>query len=136
MQDSSLEVQKALVAALKGNSAVSGLVGQRVYDVPPQGVTFPYISLGPRIAQPEIETIDAEGWELSLTIDSWSRKRGSVEAQRMMSAVTDVVNNQEFSLTGHAVVLQRLEFQSLIRETDQITSHGIQRFIFWTCPTP
>lgn len=38
-----VQVQEALVAALKGDVALAGIVGEAVFDAPPKGQTPPYM---------------------------------------------------------------------------------------------
>nr|MBA3570571.1 DUF3168 domain-containing protein [Pyrinomonadaceae bacterium] len=47
MSDASLELQKAIVAALRSAAGVTAIVGQRIYDQPPASPAFPYTSIGP-----------------------------------------------------------------------------------------
>lgn len=133
MSDASLEVQKALIAALKADATLAGLVSTRIYDRAPDNEPHPHVSLGPQFSQPANETVDADGWETVITIDTWSRKPGRVEANRIAKAIFEIVHDQDFTLDTFTTVLQRLESQNVIEEPDGITTHLVQRFRFWTC---
>ena len=47
VSDASLELQKAIVAALKADAGVDALVGTRIYDAVPMNATKPYVELWP-----------------------------------------------------------------------------------------
>lgn len=127
--DSTLEVHKAFVAALRGDTAVAALVGARVYDRMPQASQFPAISLGPIYGQPAVETVGGEGFELLVTLDIWSRSQaGRVEASRIMAAIIARLNNAELTLDTKSVVLCRLSDQFTVQDQDGVTHHGIQRW--------
>lgn len=49
--DPVLELQGVIVSRLKAYPAVSALVGVKVYDNVPAGVSYPYISIGPSDAR-------------------------------------------------------------------------------------
>ena len=51
--DPSLELQKAIVAALKADAAVTAIINGRIYDAVPGGATKPYVSFGPFQLLPE-----------------------------------------------------------------------------------
>jgi len=41
-----LELQKGIRASLVADSSITDIVSTRVYDEPPEGVTFPYVRFG------------------------------------------------------------------------------------------
>lgn len=43
----SLELQKAITAALRADAAVGALIGDRIFDRPAAGVVYPYARFGP-----------------------------------------------------------------------------------------
>lgn len=126
--DSTLEVQKAIVSALKADAGVSALVGARVYDRVPVGAAFPFVSLGTIFGQPAIETVDGEGFELALTLHFWSRAAGRVETGQAMAAVVAALNDVTLSLDSKTAVLVRLSDQRVMMDDDGVTAHGVQRW--------
>ncbi|TWA16004.1 uncharacterized protein DUF3168 [Sinorhizobium medicae] len=40
------ELQVAIVARLKADAALTALISRRVYDQPPDPVTYPYVTIG------------------------------------------------------------------------------------------
>jgi len=129
--DSTLALQEAIVAALKASSPIGSLIADRVYDRPPQDVVFPYISLGPEQAEPfDAQLLD--GWDVSLQIDTWSRKPGRVEARQIMTAIAGALHDQPLAVSGHAFVMGRMTMQTTMNDPDGVTVHGVQKFRFIT----
>lgn len=127
MADSTLPAQAAIVAALKADAGVTALVGARVYDRAPDDVAFPYVSLGPESAQPfEAQLLD--GWDMSLQIDTWSRKTGRVECRQIMAAIYAALHGAALAVSGHALVMVVLQLQTTMDDPDGVTVHGVQRF--------
>jgi hypothetical protein len=132
-RDPSLEVQAAVIAALRAAGPVAALVGARVYDRAPQSVVFPHVSLGPMLAAPAVETLAGEGWELSVQVDVWSRGAdGRVEALRICRAVGDALHDVALSISGAVVVMLRLTSQRIIGDGDMVTTHGVMDFVITT----
>lgn len=131
MSDSSLPVQAAIVAALKADAEVAGLVGARVYDRAPEAVAFPYVSFGPEAGEP-FDAAALSGWDATIQIDTWSRKGGRVEAKAIMAAISARLHRGALTVAGHALVFLLLEFQTVLDGGDGETVHGVQRFGYRT----
>lgn len=127
MTSPTLELQGAIVARLKAEAGVTGIVGQRIYDPVPAGAVFPYVSMGPR----EELSDDAEcitGIEATMQIDAWSRSGGFSEVSRAADAVRDAIHGYEFNLTTNALVLFEHRLTRIFRDPDGITSHAAMTF--------
>jgi len=97
-----LALQVAIVARLKAHASVTALVGQRVYDEPPQGVTFPYIRIGTFDLSPLRLSGDCTDEDLVLSIECHSRPvAGRVEAGRMAHAVRMALDGASLSVAGY-----------------------------------
>lgn len=133
----SLELQAAIVAALKADSAVKAIVGQspntRVFDNVPRNSSgtitadYPLVSLGPK----QVVSDDADcitGFEITVQIDCWSRAVGFGEVERLADAVRECL----IVMTGDSPVVNDLvlfEFQDMsIRREEGTTSHAILSF--------
>lgn len=115
----SLALQKGLRATLAANSGVTSIVSTRIYDEPPQNVTFPYIRFGD-IEPSAFDTDTTEGSLVSVSIEAHSRSAsGRVEAAQMVEAVKEALHRQEASVTvaGHTLV-------ELIFQTFSVTRDG------------
>lgn len=127
MSSPALELHGLIVARLKTDPAVAALIGDRVYDSVPDGVVFPYVSMGPR---DEISD-DADcitGFEISLQVDVWSRKPGFPEAQRIADAVRASLVEYVFPEMENPLVLFRHDQTRLLRDPDGLTSHAALTF--------
>jgi hypothetical protein len=92
-----LALQKGLLAALKANAGVTALVSSRIYDEPPQNVTFPYARFGD-IAPDAFDTDTKEGAMVGISIEAHSRSAsGRVEAVQIVEAVKEALHRNDLS---------------------------------------
>lgn len=127
MTSPAVELQGAIVAALKGSAPVTALIGNRVYDRVPSGAAFPYVSLGPV----DELTEDADcvvGLDIDLQIDCWSREIGTVEVKRVADAVRRTLNDAALSLTDNGLVYIVHVQTRTITDPDGLTSHAVMTF--------
>lgn len=127
MTSPTLELRPAIIARLAAVSAVTALIGTRVYDRVPAKPVFPYVSFGPA---DEISA-DADcirGFDISLQIDCWSRKVGDPEVSRMADAVRAALDRYEFILTDNAFIEIRHRITRIFRDPDGITEHAAMTF--------
>lgn len=95
-----LSLQKALITVLRGNAGLSALVSDRIYDEPPQPVTFPYVRIGNVDQAPErLSCVDDHN--ITFSIEAHSRPTaGRVEAARIADAIRAALNDQEATITA------------------------------------
>lgn len=116
--DASLALQAALVQALKADSSVSGLVTSRVYDEPPQGLSFPFIRVGNIDARPYRDSCTVAD-EVTFSIECHSRpESGRVEAARMAAAVRAALDQAALTVVGHTLEWLDFTAQTVIRAAD------------------
>lgn len=107
-----LALQKGLRAALVANSGVTALVSTRVYDEPPQNVTFPYLRFGD-INPTAFDTDTKVGATVAITLEANSRSAsGRVEAVKIVEAVNAALHRQEASVTVTGFTLVELIFET------------------------
>jgi len=107
-----LALQKGLRAALVANAGVTALVSTRIYDEPPQNVTFPYARFGD-ISPAAFDTDTKEGALVSIGIEAHSRSAsGRVEAVRIVEAVKEALHRNEGAVTVTGYTLVELIFQT------------------------
>lgn len=110
--DYALALQKGIRAALAADAGVSAIVSSRIYDDPPQNVTFPYVRFGD-IQPSAFDTDTAEGSIVDFSIEAHSRSAsGRVEAVRMVEAVKAALHRKETSVTVSGFTLVELIFQT------------------------
>jgi hypothetical protein len=135
MTSPTLELQVAIVARLKAASAVSAIIGGRVYDDVPSeenrvantGAAFPYVSFGPA----DELTDDADcitGFDISIQLDCWSRSVGFPEVRRLSDAVRAALHDYDLGLTDNALVIFRHRLTRVFRDPDGLTSHAAMMF--------
>jgi len=108
----SLSLQKGIRAALVANSGVTDLVSTRIYDEPPQNVTYPYVRFG-NIEPSAFDTDTAEGALVDLSLEVHSRSAsGRVEAMQVAEAIKVALHRQEASVTVTGYTLVELIFET------------------------
>lgn len=131
MIDPQLPLQAAIVAAVKADAELTGLIGGRIYDrVPvntsgiPQG-PFPYLSFGAADTTDE-DTSCVGPSDCYIDLNGWSREVGYPEVKRIGSRAAALLN-AKLSVAGFEVVTHRVERLSYQREQDGLTSRAILR---------
>ena len=127
--DSQWPLQQAVFGALSADSGITALLGNppRIYDHTPPATAFPYLVLGEATSTP-FDAKTENGMEQTLTLHTWSRARGLKETKQVMAAVTNALDDQALSLSGHTLLSLRVEFGTTSLENDGLTRHGVQRF--------
>lgn len=133
MPSVSLELQKAIVAALKADTAVNGLVAGHVYDTVPSSDPFPRITLGEDQVIPERADCYL-GDEVFITLHVWSRKTGFPETKRIAAAVRTALHDAELELTGFRLVDLASDGERFMRDPDGLTNHAVLTFRALTEP--
>lgn len=114
-------LQKGLVAALRADAGVTDLVGLRIYDEPPEGVTRPYVRIG-NIDVVPLRTQARRAGDIDFSIEVHSRPdtAGRVEATEIAEAVDLALNEAEalVSVEGFEVVLLHWMTQTVGRDDD------------------
>jgi len=114
-----LELQKGVRATLVANSGVTALVAARVYDEPPQNVTYPFVRFGD-IQPRSMDTDGSTGADVTFNIEAYSQTTGRVEATQIAEAVRTALHRQEgsVSLTGFNLIEMRCETYVVDRDRE------------------
>lgn len=121
MSDPSLELQAALVAALKGVSP--HIAGSRIYDAVPANPVFPYVTLGDcQVLPDKADCID--GTEVYPVIDVWSRAVGYPEAKGIVKQILAVLDDQPISISGFSAIVFQFDRVDYLRDPDGLTRHA------------
>jgi hypothetical protein len=128
MITSSVALRAAIHDALSANGGlVATLGGARVYDAPPRGAAFPYVTLG----EARISDVSSDGGttqEHLLTLHAWSRQGGHKEAHVIAGALLQALDDAALSPDGHRLVNLRFSVADIRREADGRTYHAVVRF--------
>jgi len=128
MTFANVALRAAIHDALSADGALTAaLGGQRVYDAPPRGAAFPYVTLG------EARLVDAssdggETQEHLLTLHAWSRQGGHKEAHGIAGALLQALDDAPLAPDGHRLVNLRFSIADIRREADGRTYHAVVRF--------
>lgn len=111
MTDPALELQAAIVAALKDLNTAAG---NGVYDMPPVDqngtitASYPYITIGSGNLVPiDEECFDRS--EFSHQIDVWSDSQGYVEVKTIAGQIRMRLHEQDLTIIGHTVDRMRVD---------------------------
>ena len=122
--DPALPLQAALVASLRGDSAVAALVDARVFDEVPQQAAFPYIALGD--LQGLVFRADQyRGTDATWTLHAWSRAQGSVEVKQILAAMREALDGTALTVTGFRLVSLLVDESRSFLDQDGKTHHGV-----------
>lgn len=97
MTDPGWALQKAFYAALTASLSVP------VYDEPPQGAAYPYVTLNSQAARPD-DPLDSRRDERLVYLTVWSSYRGQREVLEIMGALDAVLHRARLPLeTGRMI---------------------------------
>jgi Protein of unknown function (DUF3168) len=130
----SAALRAAVYDALNANASLTGLLGgAKVYDEPPRGAAFPYVTLGEaRIT--DYSTDGAPSEEHQMTLHAWSRQGGNREAHMIAGALLSALDDAALTLSDHALINLRFSVADVRREADGRTYHALVRFRAVTAP--
>jgi len=134
------ELQLAALNALRASTALTAIVGTKIYDRVPEkqvngqivpDVASPYISFGPvTVISDDADCID--GIEVTFQLDAWSwgsgLAYGSVQVRQIAGLIRKALNNAELSLADNAFVAIRHELTRILRDSDGVTNHAAIQF--------
>lgn len=99
-----LALKRALRAAIGGDAEIAAQThGQPLYDHPPPAARFPYLSFGQGTVH-DWSTATEPGSEILLTLDIWSRARGSAEISTLAESALAAAAGADPSADGHALI--------------------------------
>lgn len=125
----SLALQKAVIAAMKANAGVAALVGAKVYDEPPHGVTPPYVRYGRDNLAPLRMSGDCVDEDIAFSVEVHSRPvAGRVEAKRIAQAVREALDDQTLTVTGFTLEWLQYTTQEITRAADGETYIAVIAF--------
>ncbi len=128
MNLAALELQKAVFAALAGDSGlVSALGGQKLHDLTPARTSYPYISFGPA-SMHDWSTDTEDGSEHFFTLHVWSARRGKSEALTLMDRIDKALHDTAPELAALRLVSLRRDGSEIRFDEDLSVHLGSMRF--------
>lgn len=125
MIDHESALQKAVLAALKGDAAVDALLGGRVFDQAPEGAGFPHLLIGQCESRPL--AADGGGIEQVLTLTGVSCFAGSEEAKAVAAAVRACLHEVVLEADGVRTVSLRVTRADVFRAGDGRRTFAVVR---------
>lgn len=128
MTDIFFNLQETLYNVLAASAEVTALLGTppRLYDHVPPGAAFPYAVFGATHVTPYDNRTDI-GFDHLLTIDIWSRYRGSKEAKDIVTALYDTLHRASLTLTGQTALICEVHSVEVSLDNDGFTTHAAVR---------
>jgi len=124
----SVALRAAIYDALVADGALAALLGgPKVYDQPPRGASFPYVTLGEARLR-DFSAGETRGAEHQLTLHAWSRQGGHREAHMIAGALLQALDDAPLALADHRLVNLRFAHADVRREADGRTYHALVRF--------
>lgn len=102
-------------------SAISGVAGGRVYDAPPQEVSFPHVVIDGGQSIPDDTSGGDDGMSEFFDLHVWSRYRGWKEAKQIVSAIYDALHGTSLTVTGRTSALAWVRTTRPLRDPDGIS---------------
>ena len=122
-----LALQKALIAHLKADPAVTALLGEpgRIWDAAPTDAAFPHLLIGRSESRPV--GADGGGLEQALTLTVASRFRGTEEAKAVLAAVRVALNDAALEADGVRTVRLGIAFADVFPSADGARTFAVLR---------
>jgi hypothetical protein len=122
-------LQKAIYAALSGDSTLALLIGDppRIYDDPPSEAQLPYVQIGDG-SEADWGTATDGGAEHKIAVHVWSRAGGRMEARAILTVIYDVLQDAALTLESNRLINLRFTLSQVWRENDAETYHGMARY--------
>lgn len=134
MSTAAAALRAAIHDALAADGALEALLGgPKIYDEPPRGVAFPYVTIGDAQVS-DFSAGEAPGEEHRLTLNAWSRQGGHREAHTIAGALLGALDDAPLALSGHRLVGLRFATADVRREPDGRTYRALVRFRAVTQP--
>lgn len=119
-------LQSAIYQALTTNTPLMALI-TGVYDRPPQGTLYPYVTLG-QFSGSDWSTKTSTGMEYIVPLHVWSRQGGHKEAATIMESLHTILHQASLTVTGQTLVMIRFSSSDIVLENDGFTYQGVMKF--------
>jgi len=129
---SAYQLQFGIYTALDDDATLSALI-VGIYDNPAQAgdpdddTLFPYVTISDGTSQPW-DTDTDRGDEAIAQIHVWSRASNALEAKQIQDAIYSVLHRGTIVISGSVFIGSDYMTQTVQRDPDGITRHGVQEF--------
>lgn len=128
MADLYKDVIKSIYQALTGDSTLTQLVGSRIYTNIPDNSQYPLCHI--QVDSGDYSGKDFTGQDHAITIVIYSRKTNVVEVSDIRSAIYNILNRSENSLTIDNGHISRVDYDGgdIAKMGDGVTWQGVIQF--------
>lgn len=132
MAPASLELQGAIVSALKSAPLVAALVGQKIYDMAPADAKTPYVVIGD-FDEHRADTTCVRSQKTYVTLHVWSAAlSGFREVRQVADAVSETLHEAPLALpTNKLVSIDHIRTR-VMRDLDGEHSHAVIELVAYT----
>lgn len=128
-------LQAGLISALRGDAALSALLPvyatvPAVFYYVPQNFddSQAYVTIYEIELLPD-DTVNTDGYECTVTIHAWVEEETTAQTGEIQQAIYNLLHkNDTLPLADYSVTGIDCEFQTILRDPDGKTRHGVQRF--------
>lgn len=128
-------LQAALISALRGDASLSALLPvyatvPAVFYYVPQNFddSQPYVTIY-EMSMLQDDTVNTNGYQVTVTIHTWVEEETTAKTGAIMQAIYDLLHkNDTLPVNNYTVTGIDCEFQTILRDPDGKTRHGVQRF--------
>lgn len=120
-------LQQAIYTRLSGDTELVTTLGCDVYDVVPQGATFPYVAIGDVTEDPN-DTMGRTGRDLAVPFHIYSQYAGKKEVKLIHERIDELLDRWAPTITGWNATQMQHEFFETSTEQDGITHRGESRY--------
>ena len=117
-----LDVVKAVMARIIGDTTLSASVGGRIYDIRPQESYLPCVTLD-RLSAVDFGHKTGQGQEVRLDLACWSAYEGRLEVLTMGKRVYDLFHELPLTVANATAFVVRCEASDVIEGGDAVTRH-------------
>jgi hypothetical protein len=104
----------AIITKLRSDETLSSLVSG-IFDDVPQGQPFPFIVIG-EMSETPFSTFGRSGRTSSITVNILSQYKGFKEATGIYAQVNQLLDGQELTLGGYALISLRFTTSQFIKD--------------------
>ncbi len=129
-------LQAAILEALSNDAQIKTLLGDppRFFTEAPQHAIFPYLTLG-EVQTQSNAALDHPSLEHAINLQCWSRYGGREEAQTVIAAVRDALDDAALNIDGRRATLVLVTLTDVFRAGDGRTAQGLLRLKVHSEPT-
>lgn len=117
-------LQAFVYQRLMADADLQEIIGDRVFDAPEDGTSYPYVSFGPADENPD-EKIGLTSGQHSLQIDIWSNHRGFKQVKAIGGVIRKSLHEIDGDLGDAALINMTVQTVRYLTNPDGVTRRGV-----------